>query len=64
MLMIMAKALGMDSSFAAPNAAPPKGAPRPRDCRMDTTLIEALGYKPSVDFEQGIADALAPFFEG
>jgi len=64
MLMIMAQTLGMDASFAAPDAAPSKGAPRPKDCRMDTTLIEALGYKPSVDFESGIADALAPFFKG
>ena len=64
MLTIMAKTLGMDASFATPDAAPPKGAPRPKDCGMDTTLIEALGYKPSVDFEPGIADALAPFFKG
>ncbi len=64
MLMIIAKTLGMDASFAAPDAAPPLGAPRPRDCRMDTTLIEALGYKPRVDFKSGIADALAPFFKG
>jgi len=64
MLAIMAKILGMDASFAAPDAAPSKGAPRPKDCRMDTTLIEALGYKPRVDFESGIADALAPFFKG
>ncbi len=64
MLMIMAQTLGMDASFAAPDAAPSKGAPRPKDCRMDTTLIEALGYKPRVDFESGIADALAPFFKG
>jgi len=64
MLAIMAKILGMDASFAAPDAAPSKGAPRPKDCRMNTTLIEALGYKPRVDFESGIADALAPFFKG
>lgn len=64
MLMIIAQTLGMDASFAAPDTAPPKGAPRPRDCGMDTTLIEALGYKPRVDFVPGIADALAPFFKG
>ena len=56
MFTIVAKTIGMDASFAAPEAAPPKGAPRPKDCRMDTTLIEALGYKPRVDFEPGIAE--------
>jgi dTDP-4-dehydrorhamnose reductase len=62
MLMTMAKILGIDASFAQPDAAPPKGAPRPKDCRMDTSLIEALGYRPRVAFESGIGGTLAPFF--
>ncbi|HWR12135.1 MAG TPA: SDR family oxidoreductase [Rectinemataceae bacterium] len=76
MIAAIAKALGVDASFVHPDASPPKGAarllgatllkvaPRPKDCRMDTTAIEALGYKPRIEFEQGIADALAPFFQG
>lgn len=62
MLMVMAKVLGIDASYARPNEEPPKGAPRPKDCRMDTALIESLGYEARVDFEAGIAGALAPFF--
>ena len=64
MVLAMAKVLGLDASFATPDASPPKGAPRPKDCRMDTSLIENLGYKPSVAFEAGIGGALAPFFRG
>lgn len=64
MLMTMAKVLGIEASFARPDASPPRGAPRPKDCRMDTSLIEALGYKPSLAFETGIGAALAPFFPG
>jgi len=64
MLMAMARVLGIDASFAKPDASPPRGAPRPKDCRMDTSLIEALGYKPRVGFETGTGGALAPFFPG
>jgi len=64
MVMAMAKVFGVDASFARPDASPPKGAPRPKDCRMDTSLIETLGYKPQVEFEVGIGGALAPFFRG
>jgi len=62
MLMSMARALGMDASFARPNAAPPAGAPRPKDCRMDTSAIESLGYKPAVDFDEAIGRVIAPHF--
>ena len=64
MVIVMAKALGIDASFAKPDASPPRGAPRPKDCRMDTSLIATLGYKPKVEFEAGIGGALAPFFRG
>jgi len=63
MLMSMARALGMDASFARPNAAPPAGAPRPKDCRMDTSALESLGYKPAVDFDEAIGRVIAPFFQ-
>ncbi|MCE1195990.1 SDR family oxidoreductase [bacterium] len=63
MLMSMARALGMDASFARPNAAPPAGAPRPKDCRMDTSALESLGYRPAVDFDEAIGRAIAPFFQ-
>ena len=62
MLMTMAGILGIDASFARPDPSPPSNPPRPKDCRMDTALIETLGYKPLVEFETGLAGALAPFF--
>lgn len=62
MILIMAEALGIDASFITPNPSPPKGAPRPRDCRMDTGLLEGLGYRQAIGFREGIAEALAPFF--
>jgi dTDP-4-dehydrorhamnose reductase len=64
MLMIMARVLGIDASFARPNSAPPPGAPRPKDCRMDTGLIESFGYKQLSVFEAEIRTILSPFFKG
>lgn len=64
MLMIMARVLGIDASFAWPNPAPPSGAPRPKDCRMDTGLIESFGYRQRTAFETGVGKVLAPFFQG
>lgn len=63
MVLVMAEALGLDHSLIFPDPSPPKGAPRPQDCRMDTGLLEDMGYRQSVGFRQGIAEALAPFFQ-
>jgi dTDP-4-dehydrorhamnose reductase len=63
MLMSMARSLDMDASFARPNAAPPAGAPRPKDCRMDTAALASLGYRPAVDFDEAIGRVIAPFFK-
>jgi len=63
MLMIMAKVLGIDASFAHPNSTPPSGAPRPKDCRMDTGLIESFGYWQHSAFETEIRNILGPFFK-
>ncbi len=62
MLVIMARILGVDASFARPNPAPASGAPRPRDCRMDTGLIESFGYRQRLLFDTGMREILAPFF--
>ncbi len=62
MVLVMAKALGIDPSLISPDPSPPKGAPRPKDCRMDTSLLESLGYRQSIGFREGIAEAIAPFF--
>ena len=62
MLLTMARILGLDASFARPNPAPASGAPRPRDCGMDTGLIESLGYRQRIPFEGRLREILAPFF--
>ncbi|MCX7027428.1 MAG: SDR family oxidoreductase [Spirochaetes bacterium] len=62
MTMAMAAGLGIDASFLAPDPAPPRGAPRPRDCGMDTSRLEALGWSPGIAFEPGILGAIEAFF--
>ena len=62
MLVIMARILGVEASFARPNPAPASGAPRPRDCRMDTGLIGSFGYRQRIPFDGGLREILAPFF--
>jgi len=62
MAHIMAKALGLDTSHLLPDPSPPAGAPRPRDCRMDTSLLESLGWRQKKEFESEIGGILRPFF--
>eukprot|EP01006_Ploeotia_vitrea_P017538 TRINITY_DN48717_c0_g1_i1.p1 TRINITY_DN48717_c0_g1~~TRINITY_DN48717_c0_g1_i1.p1 ORF type:complete len:212 (-),score=108.89 TRINITY_DN48717_c0_g1_i1:73-708(-) len=68
---LMAKLLYADDEAARaaalelikPNPDPPSGAPRPRDCRMDTSaLSKMLGGDEAltcVPFAKGLADALS-----
>ena len=63
MILIMAEELGLDHSLIVPDPSPPGGAPRPQDCRMDRGLLEGLGYRQAVGFRDGIAEAIAPFFQ-
>lgn len=62
MLLEMGRVLGKSTSHIMPDTAPPAGAPRPKDCRMDTSLIESLGYVPQIEFGDGIKSALLPYF--
>ncbi len=62
MVNIMAAALGLDASHIRPDPNPPRGAPRPRDCRMDTSRLESLGWKQRKMFETEIGPILKPFF--
>jgi len=62
MLQIMAKALEKDMSHIEPDPLPPRGAPRPRDCRMDTSRLEQLGWHQEKHFDAEIGAILRPFF--
>ncbi len=62
MVQIMARALGLDAGHIQPDPSPPTGAPRPRDCRMDSSLLESLGWRQRKEFESEIGGILRPFF--
>jgi dTDP-4-dehydrorhamnose reductase len=62
MVQIMARALSLDASHIQPDPSPPTGAPRPRDCRMDRSLLESLGWRQRKEFESEIGGILRPFF--
>ncbi len=62
MINVMAKVLGLHAEHIHPDPNPPKGAPRPRDCRMDTSRLESLGWRQKKDFESEIGGILRPFF--
>lgn len=63
MALIMAASLGLDVSHIQADPSPPSGAPRPRDCRMDTALLESIGWSQKKQFEAEIGGILKPFFE-
>lgn len=63
MVLEMAKALSIDASFVNPVKNPPStGAPRPKDCRMDTSGLVFLGYAPHHVFRDELRTILDPFF--
>jgi len=62
MAQIMATRLGLDASHLQPDPSPPSGAPRPRDCRMDSSLLESMGWHQEKKFESEIGGILRPFF--
>ena len=61
MARILAEAIGADPALVSPDPAPPAGAPRPRDCRLDGSRLRALGFEPEIGFRSGAAAALRPF---
>lgn len=61
MALVIAKELAMDSHLIQPDPNPPSGAPRPKDCRLDASRLNLLGFAPGIRFADGIREALAPF---
>jgi dTDP-4-dehydrorhamnose reductase len=61
MALVIAKELGVDATLIQSDPNPPAGAPRPKDCRLDPSRLEVLGFTPRIAFADGIREALAPF---
>lgn len=60
MARVIAQALGVDAGLVSPDARPPSGAPRPKDCRLDASRLAALGFTPAIRFAEGVRQALLP----
>lgn len=60
MAVAMAPHLGFDPARLVPDASPPSGAPRPKDCHLDTTDLEQLGIGQATPFAAAIGRVLAP----
>jgi dTDP-4-dehydrorhamnose reductase len=61
MALVIAKELAVSTHLIQPDPNPPSGAPRPKDCRLDASRLNALGFVPRIRFADGIREALAPF---
>jgi len=61
MALVIAKELALAAHLIHPDPNPPSGAPRPRDCRLDASRLNSLGFVPGIRFADGVREALAPF---
>ncbi len=61
MALVIAKELALPTHLIHPDPNPPSGAPRPRDCRLDASRLNSLGFVPGICFVDGIHEVLAPF---
>lgn len=61
MARIIGGVLGVNPALVQADPNPPAGAPRPKDCRLEPTRLEALGFTPRIKFTDGVREALAPF---
>ena len=61
MALVLAKELNVDTHLIQPDPNPPSGAPRPKDCRLDSSRLDSLGFLPRIRFADGVREALAPF---
>jgi dTDP-4-dehydrorhamnose reductase len=56
----LAKALGVDAQLT-PQHTPADATPRPRDCHLDSSVLEALGIGRRTSFDVAIRQVLAEF---
>ena len=62
MARVIAQTLGLDQELVQSDTNPPHGAPRPKDCRLLSPSLDALGFKPQRAFSDSVREALSPFF--
>ncbi len=60
MARAFAPLLGFDPARLVPDAAPPPGAPRPKDCHLDSSALERLGIGQRTPFATALPAILAP----
>lgn len=56
---LMAEVLGRDASILMPNPDEPGGAPRPKDCQLDTARLQDLVDVSFRSFRSGISEAFS-----
>lgn len=61
MALVIAKELAVDTRLVQADPNPPSGAPRPKDCRLDASRLNSLGFVPCIGFADGVREALAPY---
>ena len=64
MALAYAPLLGFDPARLVPDARPPAGAPRPKDCHLDTSDLERLGIGQRTPFATALPAILAPHLPG
>jgi dTDP-4-dehydrorhamnose reductase len=52
------KLFNLPTTHITPDPNPPAGVPRPRDCHLDTTALNLMGFLKLTPFEVGIKKAL------
>jgi len=58
----IAEVLGVPHAHITSDAAPPPGAPRPKDAKLDCSKLKALGLAHEcTPFKAAMAEVLAPF---
>lgn len=61
MALAIAKIWGIDASHISPDPSEPAGAPRPRDCQLDCSALEALGIGHRSRFDNALRTCIEPF---
>lgn len=64
MVVKIATVLGIDPSYLSPDPAPPTGAPRPKDCRLDTGALQSIGFVQKRHFAAEIGALISPLLHG
>jgi dTDP-4-dehydrorhamnose reductase len=60
MACVFARLLPFDPARLVPDNAPPAGAPRPKDCHLDSSALESLGIGRRTPFASALPAILAP----